>query len=164
MHVVIRPEDIEHYQQATKGLKALTHSFGGETRSDSVANGLKAIAQYKPKLVLIHDANRPFVTNKLIDEIISKLKANPNSGVAPAIAIADTVKRISGSKAEIIDRANLYQIQTPQGFYFEQIIQYIGEQYTDESTLAEANNIPMIYIPGERQNIKITYKEDVYGS
>ncbi len=159
--VVIRPEDQELYLQATQDMNLLPVVFGGDTRGESVKNGLQAIAQYSPNLVLVHDANRPFVSVSLINEIISKLKENPTYGVVPVVAVPETVKRITKVKAETVIRDDLFLVQTPQGFYFEQLLNTYNKTdnfATDESSLMEGN---VIYIPGDRKNIKITYQEDL---
>lgn len=164
VQVVIRKEDQKLYESETNKLKLLPIVFGGATRGDSVKNGIEAIAQYKPDLVLIHDANRPFLSVNLIDQIVNKLKDNNNKGVVPSLPINETIKRVTKSDSEIIDRDNLISIQTPQGFYYKQLFETCKNTdhiFTDESSLMEDNNIPIIYIPGEKENIKITYKEDI---
>lgn len=160
IQVIIRPQDIELYKKESIGLDLLPVAFAGETRALSVQNGLKAIKTYKPDLVLVHDANRPFVSNKLIENIVNQLQLNPQYGIVPCIAISDTVKRITTSGTSVIDRENLFSIQTPQGFYYQQLYDVYNSCNsfsTDESSL----NIPVIYIEGEKENIKITYKEDL---
>ena len=121
IQVVIRPEDIELYNQAVKGLELLSPVFGGGSRGESVRNGLNEIEKYKPDLVLVHDANRPYLSVKLINEIINKLKLNPGYGVVPSMPIVDTVRRLNESGDELIKRDNLVTIQTPQGFYFQDL-------------------------------------------
>lgn len=161
VQVVIRPEDQELYVQATNGMDLLPAVFGGSARGASVKNGLQAIAKYNPDLVLVHDANRPFVSVALIDEIIAKLEDSPGYGVVPNIAVPETVKRISDAQVEHIKRDNLFLIQTPQGFHFKQLLEVYNKTNnfsTDESSLMEGK---IIYIPGERKNIKITYQEDL---
>ena len=161
VQVVIRPEDIELYRNATKNFNLLPVAFGGESRAQSVINGLNSIKQYNPEIVLVHDANRPFLCKKLINNIIEQLQLNPNHGIIPATPISDTIKRInSKNDVTVLNRDNLFSIQTPQGFYYNQLLAAYNqaEKYsTDESSL----NIPVIYISGEINNIKITYQEDL---
>lgn len=163
IQVVIRREDQELYNKETYGLDILQPVFGGATRGESVKNGLDAIAQYKADIVLIHDANRPFLSSNLINNVIDNLVRNPNAGVVPIVDVPETVKRIENNNVQIVDRNHLFLIQTPQGFYFKDIWNiYKTEKnfLTDESSLAELYNMPVVYIPGERKNIKITYQED----
>ncbi|MGB4191530.1 MAG: 2-C-methyl-D-erythritol 2,4-cyclodiphosphate synthase [Rickettsiales bacterium] len=164
VQVIIRPEDQEFYNQVAENFNLLPVVFGGKTRSESVENALAALETYQPDLVLIHDANRPFVSTLLIEQIIEQLKLHPEHGVAPSLKITETVKRIIGENIEAVDRENLITIQTPQGFYFKQIHKIVQEtkhQYTDETNLMEANAVPIIYLQGEKSNIKITFNEDI---
>jgi 2-C-methyl-D-erythritol 4-phosphate cytidylyltransferase/2-C-methyl-D-erythritol 2,4-cyclodiphosphate synthase len=176
IQVVIRPEDISLYEQAIAPIaklknesskhlneKLLPPCFGGNTRSASIENALQNITPLNPELVLVHDANRPFLSINLINNVINQLKQNPNFGIVPSLPVSETIKRINSNRAETINRDDLITIQTPQGFYFSQLVyacKAIKHNFTDESTLMEANNIPVIYIKGEKENIKITYQED----
>lgn len=163
IQVVIRNQDMDLYSEVTKNMNLLDPAIGGETRGESVKNGLRAVSKYNPDLVLVHDACRPYVSVKLINEIIHKLKEQHKGGVVPVVAVPETVKKLE-NKVENIDRNNLFLMQTPQGFYFHELLsiyENANEFYTDESTIAEANNIKIFYIPGEKNNIKITYKEDI---
>ena len=163
VQVVIRPEDLDLYQQITKHLDLLPICFGGDTRADSVRNGLKAIDAFTPEFVLIHDAARPYISTNLIDSIAKKLLAG-NVAVVPKLIVPETVKRIDGDIVEVIDRDKLFLMQTPQGFNFRKIYDLSMKDkrsYTDESSLFDAYNLPVEYIPGEKHNIKITNKEDV---
>ncbi len=158
--VVIRPQDIELYEQHCNRFKLISPIFGGPSRGESVKNGLNELAKYQPDLILIHDSNRPYLSNKLISKIIKNLKNYPYHGVIPTFPITETVKRINQDRVENIDRTNLYTTQTPQGFYFNQLLSEYNKSdifFTDESNFP----IPLKYIQGEKENIKITYKEDV---
>ncbi|MCT4635480.1 MAG: 2-C-methyl-D-erythritol 2,4-cyclodiphosphate synthase [Rickettsiales bacterium] len=161
VQVVIRPEDIELYNQATCNMELLPVVFGGDTRGASVKNGLQVIEKYNAELVLVHDANRAFVSVELINQVIDKLKENPGFGVVPSIEVPETVKSIVNGRIESVDRDNLFLIQTPQGFYFKRLLEAYTKTdkfFTDESSLMEGS---VIYIPGDRKNIKITYQEDL---
>jgi 2-C-methyl-D-erythritol 4-phosphate cytidylyltransferase / 2-C-methyl-D-erythritol 2,4-cyclodiphosphate synthase len=164
VQVVIRPQDVELYNKAILDIQILPACFGESTRSGSVKQGLIAIKHLKPDLVLVHDANRPFLSVNLIQKIIQVLKENPYHGVIPVLSINDTVKHIEDGITKTIDRNLLKLVQTPQGFYFDQLFSLYESSldacYTDESSLMENNNMPMIYIEGESTNIKITYQSD----
>ncbi len=90
---VINKNDIELYNEAVSGLDLMNPIIGGKTRQESILNGLKSLANEEsiPEYILIHDAVRPFVSKKLINGIIEKLKTHP--AVIPAIAVDDTVKK-----------------------------------------------------------------------
>lgn len=160
IQVVIREEDKDLYIKETKNLSLLPFVIGGLTRGESVKHGLNQLLNHLPKLVLVHDANRPYISMKLIDDIIDELNNYPNHGVIPTLPIVETVKRISNKKIEQIERDNLFTLQTPQGFYFNQLHEQYNsakEFFTDESNF----NIPIRYIQGEKDNIKITFTEDL---
>lgn len=146
----------EKYQSEVNCLK----TYSGKTRQESVRNGLRFLKKYQPKKVLIHDGVRPFVSKNLISEVISKLQNY--EAVDIGLPIVDTIKTYDGV---IVPRENLYASQTPQGFHFD-VISSLHERttkhYTDDISLYLANDgKKLCVIPGEAQNIKITYKEDL---
>src|SRR5580704_6513403 len=120
---VIHPQDEEVFRAATASLqKLLPPVFGGATRQASVRSGLEALAARAPDIVLIHDAARPFLTDALIGRAIA---AGKDHGAAvPAVAIADTVKKIDDNARviETLDRNHLRTVQTPQAFGFALIM------------------------------------------
>lgn len=137
--------------------------IGGKTRQQSVYNGLKALKKRSPNFVLIHDCARPFVTQNLIDELI-KNTTTKNASI-PAIKIVDSVKKITEEKSKVIDRENLFSIQTPQCFPFEIIYNAHKNtksiSFTDDSSLVEKLNFPVKIVEGSRKNIKITSNRDI---
>ena len=114
---VIHPDDADAFGAATAGLKNLLPPvWGGTTRQASVRAGLEALRAAAPDFVLIHDAARPFLTDGLITRAIAA--AQQHGAAVPAIAIADTVKRIDAHDlvSETLDRSRLRTVQTPQAF------------------------------------------------
>jgi 2-C-methyl-D-erythritol 4-phosphate cytidylyltransferase len=135
---------------------------GGDERFYSVQNGLKGIKG--PAIVAIHDAVRPLVSTELILNCFQKAEENGNAvvGVTPT----DSVRRlINEEKTEALDRNKLVLIQTPQTFRIEQLkkayLQPFRNEFTDDASVVERAGYPVHVIPGERENIKITYKEDL---
>src|SRR5688572_14757665 len=116
--VVIGPDDGPLYADAVRGLSGLLPpASGGATRQQSVRNGLDALAHYGPRLVLVHDAARPFVSRDLIARVAGA--CGPSHGAIPALGVTETVKRVrSGLIAETLSREDLATAQTPQGFPF----------------------------------------------
>ena len=154
------------FLDATKKLSIDHYTFGGETRQESVFNGLKFLNnEIKPDYVLIHDAARPFVSQNLIDKIISSL--NDNSGIIPVIKVPDTLKNCNsdGLVNKTIDRENIFLSQTPQAFPFETIFKlhkkYKDENLSDDALLYEKESLKIKTIAGEKTNYKITTKEDL---
>jgi 2-C-methyl-D-erythritol 4-phosphate cytidylyltransferase / 2-C-methyl-D-erythritol 2,4-cyclodiphosphate synthase len=165
---VIHPADEHFYRAATAGLAKLPAPVaGGATRQASVRAGLEALAASAPELVLIHDAARPFLSDTLISRAIAAGKAN--GAAVPAVAIADTVKRIDAGAmvAETLDRSRLRMVQTPQAFAFDLIFDAHRraaaagrEDFTDDAALAEWAGHRVSVFEGESGNVKVTTNED----
>ncbi|WP_195890928.1 bifunctional 2-C-methyl-D-erythritol 4-phosphate cytidylyltransferase/2-C-methyl-D-erythritol 2,4-cyclodiphosphate synthase [Bartonella koehlerae] len=166
--LVIHPEDRQICEQAIADFKEqLIIIEGGNTRQKSTLRGLQALKKFKPKYVHIHDGARPFIENKLLEQIHTTI--NHQEGVLPVLAVSDTLKRVNSTHhvLETIPRTHLYSAQTPQCFPFERIlaahekaIQACKKEFTDDSAIAEWFGISMRTIPGDPNNIKITWHED----
>ena len=143
---------------------------GGRTRQESSRIGVFACSEDVNK-VLIHDAIRPFLSYKIISEVVKKLDTYP--AVDVAIPTADTIIKVSTEKKVIMDvpdRRSLMRGQTPQGFKLK-VIKKAHEladkegliESVDDCSLVLRYNMGNIYvIRGEPSNIKLTYLEDVY--
>lgn len=137
---------------------------GGATRQESVKCGLEKISGSR---VLIHDGARPFVTEKQIEEVAQKLLYC--SAAAVGVKVKDTIKRVNKDNVivETLDREELVQIQTPQGFVSDVIIdahnraEKEGVLVTDDCALAEYMGIDVYVVEGSSRNIKITVPEDL---
>ena len=117
VQVVVGSDHRALYEEAVSGLDLPAPVIGGETRQASVKAGLDALTDLNPQYVLIHDAARPFVSHEIISHVIANL--DRHDGALPALPIADTVKRASGSiVSETLDRSTLYGAQTPARFSF----------------------------------------------
>jgi 2-C-methyl-D-erythritol 4-phosphate cytidylyltransferase len=145
--------------------------IGGKERYNSVANAVKFLDK-NIDYVLVHDVARPFVSVDLIKRCIEKIK-NCDC-LIPAINVSDTVKMIN-SNSEVIktlDRENLVLVQTPQVFktsvlkkiYSDEILNKWTKKkkITDDAQLAELEGYKVKVIEGEKQNFKITTREDLY--
>lgn len=139
---------------------------GGNSREESTFNGLLAVST-DSTYVLCHDGARPLVSKKIILNIIDEL--SNYDAVITAVKSKDTVKLVS-EKNEVIktlDRRFLYNIQTPQAFKKDLIInayeRYFKDNFfvTDDSAIIENLNVVVKVIDGEYSNIKITTKEDL---
>lgn len=138
---------------------------GGDTRQSSVLNGLEALAPHSPARVLIHDAARPLLSAATIDVVCDALDSH--GAVLPATAVADTLKRVcnvTDTVLETVDRAALWQAQTPQGFAFDTVYAAhhaaTGETATDDIALVEKNGITAKIVQGHPHNFKLTTQED----
>lgn len=138
---------------------------GGETRQDSVYEGLRILNE--PRIVLIHNAANPLITKKKITDV---LKATKEYGVAAVgYSAKDTIKRADSKNfvTETLNREELWQMQTPQGMKYEIAIHAFKKAYeddfigTDDVSLAERAGYKVKLIECSRENIKITYPEDL---
>ncbi len=142
---------------------------GGITRFHSVRNALAKVPD--GATVLIHDGVRPFVSVELIRKMIEK--SGTCRGLIPVLPVTDTIKTLvkkeDGSLSECDlpdpDRSLLFAAQTPQVFCSEDIkAAYAiadGTRFSDEAAVAREKGIPLSYIEGERNNIKLTTPEDM---
>jgi len=149
------------YNKVTKVL------IGGKTRQESTLAGISAISE-EECFVLIHDAVRPFLSERIITEVIKSL--DQYEAVDVAIPATDTIIRTNKDIIlEIPDRSELMLGQTPQGFRFA-ILKKAYELYkqnpvkvTDDCGLIVKYNLGKVgIVQGDRFNMKVTYPEDLY--
>ena len=165
IRVVIHPDDVKLYKEATEGLTLLEPVFGGDERQKSVCLGLESYKEINPQHVLIHDAVRPFITYEIIDALLTSLDRQ-HLAVIPGIIIKDSLKRVKNNKViTSVDRAHLWQAQTPQGFNFKTIVDahesMMGLALTDDAAVAEKNGVPVEVIEGAIENFKVTTPDDL---
>lgn len=139
--------------------------IGGNTRQESVFNGLKAMNANDEDIILIHDSARPLVTEEIILNNIKGCKEY--DAVDTAIECTDTIL-MSGNGQEIDNippRKELYQSQTPQTFKFKLIFDAhqnaINLQATDDCNLVKDLNKNIHLVTGNKLNFKITTQEDL---
>lgn len=163
--VIVLPAD---YIQEGKNLIAssgltqhVQFTAGGETRFQSVKNGLAHVAP--DAIVFVHDAVRCLLTPDLIQRCYQQ--ALEKGSAIPAVASTDTIRITEGTKHHVVDRTNVMMIQTPQTFNaailqkaFEQAYQ---SSFTDEANVLEASGTEVFLIEGEYENIKITRPLDL---
>jgi 2-C-methyl-D-erythritol 4-phosphate cytidylyltransferase len=163
--VIVLPAD---YIQEGKNLIAssgltqhVQFTAGGETRFQSVKNGLAHVAPVA--IVFVHDAVRCLLTPDLIQRCYQQ--ALEKGSAIPAVASTDTIRITEGTKHHVVDRTNVMMIQTPQTFNaailqkaFEQAYQ---SSFTDEANVLETSGTEVFLIEGEYENIKITRPLDL---
>lgn len=162
--VVIHPGHKAYYEEHTKGLKLLPAVTGGNTRQESVKQGLLSLAQSPPDYVLIHDAARPNVAPELITQTLAALALS--QAVIPALPVIDTLKHVEEDRVVgTIERKKLFRAQTPQGFHFSPILEAhkacTDYDYTDDAMVAENAGLEVKIMPGSEHNYKITTAEDM---
>ncbi|HIO62136.1 MAG TPA: 2-C-methyl-D-erythritol 4-phosphate cytidylyltransferase [Deltaproteobacteria bacterium] len=140
---------------------------GGKRRQDSVHNALLKIIQEQqfPELVLVHDGARPFCSAKLIDRILDA--AYEHGAAIPVLPLMDTIRRVTEEKTEVVERDELFAVQTPQGFLLEQLL-YASMQITankwtvtDDASMIENAGGRITTVEGDPQNLKITTPADL---
>jgi len=134
---------------------------GGEERFHSVRNGLMTIKE--DGIVAIHDAVRPVISSSLITQ--SFREALEIGNAIPCVKPSDSVRELEINGSKIVDRDKLVLIQTPQTFDLGQLRiayqQSFSIQFTDDASVVEAAGFPINLIEGNRNNIKVTYPEDL---
>jgi 2-C-methyl-D-erythritol 4-phosphate cytidylyltransferase len=144
---------------------------GGQTRAESVWNGLKALENFNVHLddwVLVHDAVRPCLAFEKIKRFINEVK-NEAVGALMAVPVRDTLKHVVNDNQvdRTISRDNIWQAQTPQMFRYSYLYEALKQcQLKNEHILDEASAIEKIgYQPkiviGDISNIKLTYDHDI---
>lgn len=164
VRVVINPAFRDLYDAAVAGLDLPEPVAGGASRQDSVRNGLEALAESAPDLVLIHDAARPLIDPETIDAVIAALGTHP--AALAAVPVIDTLKRgTDGLVAGTVDRGGLWRAQTPQGFRFPDILAAhraaAGLELTDDAAVAERAGLPVALVPAIEENFKVTTPDDL---
>jgi 2-C-methyl-D-erythritol 4-phosphate cytidylyltransferase/2-C-methyl-D-erythritol 2,4-cyclodiphosphate synthase len=159
--IIIVTNNLNHFKKK-KYPKSISIIKGGKERSDSSLIALKYIKKFKPKNVFIHDAARPNFSIRLLKNITKNLRNN--KAVVPTIISKDTIKYKIKNQIFNLDRNNSLLTQTPQAFRFKELYDLAiiqNNKITDEATLFINKNYKIKFIPGENQNNKITYLEDV---
>lgn len=158
-------EDALHDLDASIKMKLLDPVQGGATRQASVYNGLKALASLHPQHVFIHDAARPFVQSKVLDELSTSLTTH--KGAIAALPVADSLKRGDGLVEEDVDRAGLWRAQTPQAFDYLAIMdaheharQANRSDFTDDASVLKAAGMDIALVRGDEALFKVTEPED----
>lgn len=152
---------IEELQEILKDCRKVKIIEGGETRQASVFNGLKAS---ECDYVLIHDAARPMITTDLVNQTIEMVK--DKNALTVATKTIDTIKEVEDGKiTRTIDRAKLYNTQTPQAFKYELIKdahkKLYGKNFTDDAGMLEELGETVYILNGSYKNIKITTQNDI---
>lgn len=148
-----------------KGLKKVKKVVaGGVRRIDSTCQGLKELPP--EGIVAVHDGVRPLVKPKMIE--LGFRLAKKYRAVIFGVNVEETIKRVKDSRVlETISREDLYRVQTPQFFEINLLRSAMesfakeGEDFTDESQVVERFGYPSYLFLGDKNNIKVTTREDL---
>lgn len=166
------------------------YTIGGKERWQSVVAGLETIIQSgaaADDLILIHDAARPTVPHDDIEQVIKAAMLEPYGAIL-ATPVADTLKQshvhsntyvtvqsesnqannsLQHYAKHTIERNGIWQAQTPQVFRIHELhkaLDFVTKNsfdITDEASAFEYLDLPIRLVNGSRQNIKLTYPDDV---
>ncbi|MEE4246872.1 MAG: 2-C-methyl-D-erythritol 4-phosphate cytidylyltransferase [Kangiellaceae bacterium] len=151
--------------------KVITAS-GGAERSDSVLKGLNLIRQKLSETeladawVLVHDAARPCLTTKDVNQLLSVREKYPQ-GALLAAPVVDTLKRVNQSSIKTYDRREFVRAMTPQMAPLTALIDALNYcnkhdiAITDEAQALEEFGHQVGIVIGSSHNIKVTYPDDL---
>jgi 2-C-methyl-D-erythritol 4-phosphate cytidylyltransferase len=158
--VVVTPsEPVEGARAVSAPDGVAFHSVpGADTRAGSVRRGLSAVPD-DAAVILVHDAARPLASDAVYERVIAAVRDGADA-VAPAVAIADTLRRRSGG---VVDRDDVVAVQTPQGFAAGALrrAHESGEEATDDVTVVENHGGTVVVVDGDRRNLKLTTRLDL---
>lgn len=142
---------------------------GGKERYDSSLSAIRAYAD-EPVNLIFHDAVRPLVSQRIIDDVCEALESY--KAIDVAVPAVDTIIEAEGDHiASIPDRSRLQRGQTPQAFRreviaeaYERALRDPGFKVTDDCgvVVKYMPEVPVHLVRGEESNMKLTYKEDTY--
>ncbi|MEO5592511.1 MAG: 2-C-methyl-D-erythritol 4-phosphate cytidylyltransferase [Chitinophagaceae bacterium] len=134
---------------------------GGDTRYQSVKNGLKLVEE--KSVVFVHDGVRCLVSPGLINRCYAAALEKGNA--VPTTAAIDSIRIETGNGSETIDRNLVRMVQTPQTFLAALLLPAFDQPYdpsfTDEATVVEKTGVVIHLIEGDVFNIKITSPLDL---
>lgn len=171
--VCVGDEWRSRFESELGGLDKVTLVAGGETRQDSVRNGVEALGSLLDRsktpresaCVLVHDAARRCISRAVIDRVVDGVKEH--GAVTAAIPVPDSLATVAdGEIVGGVDRDGVWAVQTPQGFLFEELrsahfaARVDGFIATDDSSVV-ARVRPVRVVQGDRFNIKVTHPADM---
>jgi 2-C-methyl-D-erythritol 4-phosphate cytidylyltransferase len=166
--VVLAPDDavFATHDWSEFGERVQPLYCGGETRRDSVYNGLVAAMAVleADDWMLVHDAARPCLPAKDLDNLMRELEGDEVGGIL-ALPVVDTLKKVSADRIQSTEeRAQFWLAQTPQMFRAGLLAQALAGAKgspTDEAAAVEQLGLKPRVVAGSRENLKVTWPEDV---
>lgn len=168
IHVMTRVDLVDRVKEilgSYRKTKPVHVRAGGQERQDSVWAGLQAIS-YEATEVLIHDAARPLLTGELIETLLAR--AREGGSAVAAQRATDTLKVAdeTGWVGMTLDRSKIWQVQTPQVFSRELIVNAYAKvqeekaAITDDASAVERLEQQVLLVESKTPNLKITRLED----
>jgi 2-C-methyl-D-erythritol 4-phosphate cytidylyltransferase len=146
-------------------IERLLVGVGGAERGDSVWSGIEDLED-EVRIVVVHDAARPLVTDDTIDRVIAA--AREGVGAVAALPVVDTIKEVDDKNRIVrtVDRDRYWRVQTPQAFprdIIEQAYRAALEAHryaTDDAALVERLGHPVVVVRGSERGMKVTEERD----
>ncbi|MCQ2283722.1 MAG: 2-C-methyl-D-erythritol 4-phosphate cytidylyltransferase [Bacteroidales bacterium] len=174
--VVVLPPDYLEVQEMLEYLfnyydKVTQVLAGGNERFESSWAAIQWFVEHRDDNLLLHDAARPGITPRIIDDILDALQHD--QAAVTAMPATDTILRVdeNGNLTETLRRSELFYAQTPQAFragllydcFIDLIEKEDGFIPTDESGVVAhyRPEVPIKIVQGDSRNFKVTYAEDV---
>jgi 2-C-methyl-D-erythritol 4-phosphate cytidylyltransferase/2-C-methyl-D-erythritol 2,4-cyclodiphosphate synthase len=167
--IIANKDDILDINLAIKNFKKVEKIIeGGSERQDSVYNGIKFLENAKPQdIILVHNAANPFISQSLIEKVISDAKEY--GAAAAAIKAKDTIKEADEDMIvmKTPQRERLWQMQTPQAATYKLLVRSYVKAYnesyygTDDAALIERLGEKVKIVKCEPENFKITNPMDL---
>jgi 2-C-methyl-D-erythritol 4-phosphate cytidylyltransferase len=142
--------------------KVVASVAGGDSRASSVRIGVGEVAD-DAAVILVHDAARPLVSERVLERLIGALNEGWD-GAVPGLALSDTVKRVRDEAVvETLPRGELRAVQTPQAFVAAVLRAAVsgGDEATDCSSLVEARGGRVTVVEGDPRLLKVTTADDL---
>jgi 2-C-methyl-D-erythritol 4-phosphate cytidylyltransferase len=170
IYLVVPPDDLntcaEKWVSSLILHKTIHLVAGGLERQDSVYRGIQAVSGQRCEIVVIHDAVRPFVSSRMIEDCVAETRIS--GACIVGMPVTETAKRVNVNQVEFtLDRNAIWMAQTPQAFDLN-LIRTAHEKAgldhfmgTDDAMLVERLGHKIRIIPGSRLNMKITSPEDL---
>ena len=163
--IVVLPEDeIERWNRlCTQHCFMIPHQIvgGGNTRFESVKNGLSQLSGCE--LVAVHDGVRPLVSHETLARCFDG--AAEMGTAIPVLPAYESVRKGSLVASVPVNRSHYFMVQTPQVFKVEIIkkgyLQTWIPEFTDDASVVEHTETAVHLVMGNRENIKITFPEDL---
>lgn len=166
--LVLSPQD-DVFQTGMGQRKLSVLKVGGESRAESVRNGVNALLQSgsadEGDNILVHDAARCCLPAEALQRLIDEAAQRDEGGIL-AVPVADTLKRAEGGNliGATVSRSGLWQAQTPQLFRAGLLCRALSQPdlstVTDEASAVEMLGIRPLLVPGDPRNLKLTLPQD----
>jgi 2-C-methyl-D-erythritol 4-phosphate cytidylyltransferase len=166
--IVVLPIDFHPYWEILKEKYHFTtpHQLvkGGESRFESVKNGLKAV-QSQSKWIAVHDAVRPLISVDTIKACFEVAQEKGNAVLASAVV--ESIRKVNEQMhSEALNRNDYVWVQTPQVFSKNTLNKAYNtpfrNEFTDDASVVEFMGEQIhLYLHNE-PNLKITYPVDLY--